>query len=151
MAGDGARHPYTLKIKEADVVKIPALTEPAGHRNWKVLAVQEISAASGRPDDKAIAWARTMYLSEEEMPIAKLWNTHRRFRTLSTKLAAAFLKVVKGELARRIQQLIEDSMKQNLSVPGLVIGRLISDWYRTTSQGEAMYSLNELQLSLIHI
>ncbi len=84
------------------------------------------------------------------MPIAKLWNTHRRFRTLSTKLAAAFLKVVKGELARRIQQLIEDSMKENLSVPGLVIGRLISDWYRTTSQGEAMYSLNELQRVTIH-
>ena len=53
VAGDGARHPYTLKIKEADAIKIPALTEPAGHRNWKVLAVQEISAASGRPDDKA--------------------------------------------------------------------------------------------------
>ena len=58
--------------------------------------------------------------------------------------------MVKGELARRIQQLIEDSMKKNLSVPGLVIGRLISDQYRTTAQGEAMYSLNELQRVTIH-
>jgi hypothetical protein len=52
------RHLRKKKFKEADEIKVQALPGAAGFRAWKNLTYAELNKASGRPDDKVLAWPR---------------------------------------------------------------------------------------------
>ena len=79
---------------------------------------------------------------EEEYPIAKLWKFPARFRILSQRIATGLVKILKQELARKVALLIEQCLKEGTSVLGLVIARMINQWFYASSRGEAMYGLN---------
>ena len=124
-------------------MKLPALPTAAQYRAWRNLVYQSINTASGRPDDKALAWAREV--EDETKELEYFDEVPRRFKLLSRKLATALQKIATGELGRRITQKAEDYMKEGRSVPGLVLLRVVQMDYSTNHQAEVLFNLLDLQ------
>ena len=139
-------NPFSLKnIKVWERVIIPKLPDASGWRNWRVLILQTLVAASGRPDDQAVVWASAAFKREDEYPIADLWIVPLKWRILSARLAKGLMEILHGDLARRISVLNEATLLNGKTLPGLVILRLINENYYASTRGECMYRLLELQ------
>jgi len=131
------------KYKEADEVKCLALPTAPAYRGWKNVFYQNVNTASGRPDDQALCWAREA--EDESLPPEYFHTVPKKFATLSRKIAAVLQKVAEGNLGRNITQTAEDWIKQGKSVPGLVLLRIILQYYATGRQSDAVFNLNDLQ------
>ena len=93
--GEWEREPQLSRPKEAESIKLHALPNAAGFRQWKQHLRDEVVGASGFPD-QAFAWInRTETLSFEELADSQ------EFSTLDAKLAAAFSRIASGEVATR--------------------------------------------------
>ena len=101
--------------KEAESIKLHALPNAAGFRQWQQHLRDEVVGAFGFPD-QAFAWInRTETWSFEELADSQ------EFSTLDAKLAAAFSRIASGEIATRI--VLE---KERLALKGkLLKGRQI--------------------------
>ncbi|MDP7544528.1 MAG: hypothetical protein QGG31_02035, partial [Anaerolineales bacterium] len=131
------------KVKESSEVKVPVLPTANQFRAWKHTVYQNVNAASGRHDDKALEWIREC---ERIGSLPEEFKTcHRRFATLDRKLAAALSKCATGELGRLLIQLSEDALNENRSVRGRELLRTIIHYYSTGKTAEVVFSLNDLQ------
>ena len=102
------------KWKEADEVKCLPLPTVPQFRAWKNVLYQNINTASGRPDDKALAWARQA--EDESLPDDHFQKVPRIFATLSRKLAAVLQKNATGELGAKLHSKQKiSSVKDDLS------------------------------------
>ena len=134
---------HKKKYKEADTIRFPNWPSAPGFRAYKNVVYQEINTASGRPDDKAMRWARE--LEDMGLPDSHFETVPKRFATLSRKIATAVQKNAHGELGRNITETVEDWIRGNRSVPGLVLLRMVFRYYSTGRPAEAMFNLNDLQ------
>ncbi len=89
---------------------LPKLPDASGWRNWRVIILQTLVAASGRPDDQAVVWASAAFKREDEYPIKDLWIVPLKWRILSARLAKGLMEILHGDLARRISVLNEATL-----------------------------------------
>ena len=134
---------HKKKYKEADHIKFPNWPSAPGFRAYKNIVYQKINTASGRPDDKAMCWAREA--ENDELPDSHFHVVPKRFATLSRKIASAVQENAHGELGRNITETVEDWIRENKSVPGLLLLRMVFKYYSTGRPAEAMFNLNDLQ------
>jgi hypothetical protein len=106
-----------------------------------------VQTASGRPDEDAITWVQQAFNLVDGPTEADLWVTSAKWFTLSVKLANALTLTVKGELARRITLETERSLRHGKTVPGLVLLRMLTEWYKTNKNAESMYNILNLRES----
>ena len=123
------------KYKEEEL-KIPPLPEYARVRAWKNTVFQNINTASGRPDDKALAWAMTA--DDEGVTEDQLMVIPNKFRQLSRKITGKLQNMATGELGRFITQIVEDWLKTKRTAPGLLLLRIILTHYATGRAPDAL-------------
>ena len=82
------------RINKLDEVKCTALPTVSQYRAWRNLLYQSTNTTSGRPDDKALLWARDV--EDESKPIEYFDEVPRRFTLLSRKLATVLQKTAIG-------------------------------------------------------
>ena len=73
--------------------------------------------ASGRRGDKTLKWALTALQPESEVSDESLWKVPLRHRTLSSRGAIDLRNKCVGELGHRVTQMVEDNVKEGMSVP----------------------------------
>ena len=133
------------KYKVADEVRMGQMPTAAQYRGWRNVAYENINAASGRPDDKALIWAlRADDL--EGVPDEELRKSPKRFAILDRRISASLQKIAQGELGRQITQAAEDALKENRSIKGLEILRIMIRYFQTNRTADAVYTLKDLQL-----
>ena len=79
---DRSRKP---KWKELDEFKVPGFPNAQQFKSWNTSFLQAIATTSGRPDDKALNWARKA--SNLSLPDAKYDKVPGKFRGLSRKIS----------------------------------------------------------------
>ena len=105
--------------------------------------LNNINAASGRPDDSALVWA--MQVNDDNITDDELSKTPKKFLTLSRDIAAKLQHIASGELGRCITQLVEDWLKIGRSTPGLLVLRTIIRYFATGRAPDALYNLKDLE------
>ena len=60
---------------------------------------------------------------------------------MSRKIASAVQKSAHGELGRNITETVEDWIRENKSVPGLLLLRMVFKYYSMGRPAEAMFNL----------
>ena len=100
---------------------------------------QNAAVASGRPDDKAIAWIQKA--ADKSIPMEELEIIPKEFRNLSRECAAKFQSIATGELGRNITQIVEEWLKKGRTAPALVLLRTIVNYYDTGSAPGILYNI----------
>ena len=80
--------------------KCPPAPNAGQVRTWKNTVYQNINAASGRLDSKALEWA--LQVEDDKVSDEDLHKVSRKFAILSQKIAAKLQNVSGGELGRLI-------------------------------------------------
>ena len=131
------------KAKEASEIKLPGLPTANQFRGWKNTAYQNVNSASGRADDKTVAWLRA---TDDHLKCSDDFrDSQKRFARLDRLLASAVTKIAHGELGRQITQKNEDALKEGRMARGRELLWLVLDYYRTGTTADSMFSLNDLQ------
>ena len=101
---DSADRRKAPRIKEADEIKLGSFPQVSQFRAWKNGVATIVNTASGRGDDLALRW---FLMCEGSMgDITQFRRSGARVKTLDKKLATAIVKVVDGELGRKVHQLV---------------------------------------------
>ena len=100
--------------KEAETVPISHLPRAPGFRCWKLAHRDEFASAPGAPDD-GYAW---IFKVERPGITFDDLESCEEFPSLDAKLAAAFSKVVQGDLSHRINPLKDQLAAQRRLVKG---------------------------------
>jgi len=69
----------------------------------------------------------------------------KRFATVSQKLAAVLTEKAEGELGRKITHKSEEYVKKGRSAPGLVLLKIVHEYYATSKHAEVVYNITDLQ------
>ena len=94
-------------------------------RAWKLKTFTYIQSASGQTGSRVLRYLMLCDRTESEYKEVKLWRVPKCMTTLSAKLAAACVRIMNGELERRMTQFMEDCMNKGRVIPGLVALRWI--------------------------
>ena len=136
---DDAGHDHERRRKGhkvADEVKTGNLPTPAQFRAWKNTLFQNVNAASGRMDDKALEWV--MKTENLAIPDADMATCKRKFAILDRRLSAALQRIAHGELGRQITQAAEDALREGRAVRGRELLRLIIRYFQTNRTADAV-------------
>ena len=79
---------------------VTAFPDGGRYQAWKNTVYQNLNAASGRPDDEVLIWARQA--EDESVSDEDLHKLPRMFATLSRKFASALQERATGELGHLI-------------------------------------------------
>ena len=142
--GSVRRSRRSKRYKVADEIKCGNLPAPAQFRAWKNTILQNINAASGRPDDDALQWALKCE-DFEGTPDSELSGVDPKFGLLDRRLSARLQMIATGELGRQITQKAEDALKTGRAVRGRELLRMIFQYYQTNRTADAVYNLTDLQ------
>ena len=127
--------------KEAEVIKLDKLPDPAKFRAWKQSLRLEVQAASGNP--RAYQW-----ISQVEFPTAVLANFAYSdgFDTLDTKLASACFRAAAGreDVLGRLTREAEIARRSDRFLKGRQCLLLIYDFYRIDERSCGLFDFNDL-------
>ena len=128
------------KTKEADVIKLVSLPEPAQFRAWRHSTRSKVVAASNNPE-AAFKW-----IKEVEEPSATIdsFRDSGKFLTLDSKLASALSDIAKGDLGRKITLLTEKEDREGRLTRGRQILRAIYDHFKLDEFAGVLYELTDL-------
>ena len=99
------------KVKEADHIKLNDMPTPETYRQWKHLVRDEIKSCSDKRDAEW-DWLMEVYNTIDERSVLEdRLSNPAKFTTLDTKLAAAWTRSAKGDLANRIINYKEEKAK----------------------------------------
>ena len=126
--------------KEADVIKLLSLPEPAQFRAWRQSTRNKIVAASSDPD-KAYKWIKAV-----EDPNSKFedFRDSGNFTTLDSKLGSAISDIAKGDLGRKITLANEKEDKLGNLTKGRQLLRVVYEHFRVDEFAGVLYSLTDL-------
>ena len=130
--------------KEAAEIKVPVLPSANQFRAWKHTVYTNVNAASGRDDDKVLAFIRAC--EKDDAKVEDFRNCPKVLTTLDRKLASALSRTATGELGRLLMQASEDALNENRSVRGRELLFIIMNYYSTGRTAEALFSINDLQI-----
>lgn len=103
-----------------------------------------INTASGRGGDLALEW----FLMCEDLhcDITQFKRSGKRSRTLDKKLTTAIVKIVDGELGRKVHKFISSNQTDEKRSPkGRELWCILLVYYSTDCRAQAMYSLEDLE------
>ena len=110
---------------------------------WKTDLATQMLATSGRRDNMAVAWVKKA--ETEHVGWDALGDVPYDLVTLDRKLAAALMRLAKGEFADSLSHLAQTSMAaQGVPLTGVQILRRIYLSLRTTSSMNTYHSFREL-------
>ena len=78
-------------------------------------------------------------VSDEQLAVVP-----RKFFQLDKRLSCALQRVATGELGRKIAMVTEAEMKQDRSAKGIVLLRMIFDYFRTNRTVDVVYEITDL-------
>ena len=127
--------------KEADKIILPAISNAAAFRAWRVTARTNVVAASGK-GEHAFLWI--MEVENPEVSFKRLYNTGSRFSDLDAKLLSAVTDKAHGELGREITQKIEEFAKVGRMLRGRQALRMIYNYMKVSEQAGALFDISDL-------
>ena len=143
MMGAPRRIDPDSRPKEGPRIALPDLPQPIGYRAWMSAAVMEIVAVANRDDpDEVGRWVEKVF--QQGMTLERL-DDSQGFGTLDIKLAAAVMRIAKGELSSQIS--LEAERYKNRK--GKVLkGRqclfLVNEQYRMDENCGALFNISDL-------
>lgn len=132
--------------READAVKIgPWPANVPAYNKWRLIVVDEVVAASARPDD-AFAWISAVRegtthedLQSTDYPFRKQMG----FETLDAKLSSALSKILNGEFARKVTVMKHQAMETGRRLSGRQLLRAIDQHFKMTEADGAVYGMEQ--------
>ena len=120
-------------------------------RRWKLALVDEVTAASARPD-RAFAWIQAVDKAKFD-ELAKSYYPFEQteaFGTLDAKLAAALTNILQGEFEKNIQRRKMEALAAGARLTGRQILWLISEHFRLTRADGDVFGLEALFNCSLH-
>ena len=107
---------FNERIKPAESICISNLPESDNILQWSMVISKDISVVSGRPDNLALKWARTV--TDEDCFATVLYNPPNQFSRLGNLSTATELTpdVVNGELRRKLTLTAEIPQRTDRSI-----------------------------------
>ena len=128
------------KVKEADTIKLPAISGPETYRNWRIKTREAIVAASTNPDS-AFAWIGEVW--KEGQTIEALRKV-APFATLDAKLLSALTNIITGDFARKVDTFKETEANEGRIVRGRQVLFMLHDHFSTNMKHGSTYALQDL-------
>ena len=142
-AGD---RPRRQKYKEADKVVIGKFPDAVNFRRWREQIVDEVTAASGRPDE-AFAWILEV---EQKGTTYESLADSGEFLTLDTKLQAALTGQATGEIGKQLSLRKDQERKVRRMVKGRQMLWLVSEFYKTNEEAGTLHDIQDLFAVTLH-
>ena len=127
--------------KEADKVILPAVSDAAAFRAWRVTSRTNVVAASGM-GEKAFKWY--CEIEKPGMTFKRLYKTGSRFANLDAKILSAITDKAHGELGREITQKIEEYARKGKMLRGRQAVWLVYQYMKVSEQAGALYDISDL-------
>ena len=129
--------------KEGPRINLPELPQPIDYRGWVSAVTMEVAAVANRDDpDEVARWLHRVFRPGATMK--QLGDSHG-FGSRDLKLAAAIMRIAKGDLAARIA--LEAERHQN-QLGRILKGRqcllMVCERYRLDERCGALYNISDL-------
>jgi len=141
--------PPSFGAKEADRINLgPWPQNVASYRHWRLSVVDEVVAASARPD-AAFNWiaavnsATDADLSDANFPQVA-GRRRAGFETLDAKLSAALTKILSGEFARKVHGMKMKAMTDSRRLSGRQLLKAIDEHFKLTEADGAAFDMEHL-------
>ena len=134
------------KRKEAETVKVPAIPTATSFRAWKLALRDEISGASGAPD-QAFSWI--MKVEREGITVEELGDSEA-FPSLDAKLAAALSRTLQGDLAQQVNLVKERHAGDGKFLKGRQILWYIHRHFKVSEADGALLDFDDLLHVQLH-
>ena len=105
------------RVKEADKNDLQQFPGGQNWRSWRANTIHAVVSAAGRQDDLAQAWIMQVETSESEV----LDDPGIGWISIDIKLAAALIRIARGEIGRELIQFHTAALNNNLVVRGRVL------------------------------
>ena len=133
--------------READKIVLPAVSDAAAFRAWKITTRTNVVAASGM-GMRAFKWFSE--IEREGMTLKRLYKTGSRFAGLDAKLLSGITDKAHGELGREITQKIEEYAKRGKMFRGRQAVFMVYEYMRVSEQAGALYDISDLMAVKLH-
>jgi len=124
-------------------VKCGTLPKSAQARAWINMILQNVNAASGRSDEKALLWVRECL--DLERVDSYFASSSRRFALLDARFGAALQQMAHGELGRQISLFVEACLREGRIAKGREVFRIILRYYSTNKTADVIFQITDLQ------
>jgi hypothetical protein len=108
-------------------------------RAWKVALREEVSAASGSPDE-GFRWIHKV----ESVATRDVLADPSPFHTLDVKLTAALTKICKGDIGRQIMTAKETAIRAGQMLRGRQILHMVYEHFSLSEREGALYDIEDL-------
>ena len=112
--------------KEADKIDLQQFPDGQNWRSWRGNTIHAVVSAAGRQDDLAQAWI----MQVEHAEPWTLEDPGVGWVSLGRKLAAALMKIAKGEIGRELIQFNNAGLNNNTVVRGRVMLAIVFGTFR---------------------
>ena len=129
------------KSKEADRIRVNSWPEPAGFRLWRMTLLDEVAAASAKPQ-RALEW--TLELQNSGATLESLRTTGDDVATLDAKLASALTHTAPSDFQRPSQAKKAHAMKMGKMLAGRQILFMIDQHFIMSEMGNSVYEAEHL-------
>lgn len=139
-------HPPSRQ-KEADSIKIgPWPANVPTYAEWRLVVIDEVVAASARPDD-AFTWISSVKegTSHEELQSTDFpFRRPMGFEALDAKLSSALSKNLSGEFGRKVIIVKHQAVETGRRLSGRQLLRAIDQRFKTAEADGAVYGTERL-------
>ena len=129
------------RLKEATEIKLPAMPDAVGFKQWKLTVRSKVADASGRGDD-GLRWV--MKVEDATASFESLADSGKGFTRLDMKLSAAITTASTGEVGREVAEATEAAAKNGKMLRGRQALWLVYQWYKVTEEAGALFDLSDL-------
>ena len=144
---DEEAFPNPHRLREAERIKIgPWPGNVPTYTNWRLAVVDEVVAASSRPDE-AFTWISAVRESAtmDELQKANFpFSRPMGFETLDAKLSSALSSIITGDFARKIHVLKMKAMETGKRVSGRQLLKAVDEHFRLTEADGAVFGMERL-------
>ena len=122
-------------------LKFPDQPNPAQFKHWRNTTRTSIISHLPKRAYEVLRWL--LKIEQDSMTFVLLEDSEG-FAALDMEVAAAGVRIVKGELGRSINIVIDDRAKQGLLTKGRQVLFMIYEFFRQSDENGAMYDLADL-------
>ena len=116
------------------------------YRTWRIKLVDEVVAASARPDD-AFRWITSVNERATDADLQDVrfpWMQPTGFEPLDAKLAAALTKIISVDFARKVQVLKMNALEKGERVSGRQLLAAVDKHFKMTEANGAVFGVEHL-------
>jgi hypothetical protein len=131
--------------KEADHIKLEGLPNISRFKGWLLSFRKDVASAAGKPE-AGFKWISAVETAASYESLADSGE----FGVLDCKLAAAFGKILNGEIGRQVNLAEEKAAKNGHMLKGRQIAYMVMDYFKITAQEGAILELDDLVSLQLH-